>query len=90
MQAAQQARRMKLAIAEMDLSTAYIVYDFKQKFLVKGFREGGDSYYGKKGIMWWGAGVFIKPKTTQEDVICSPSESTDKLYVEIDYSSEEA
>ena len=36
MQAAQQARKMKLAIAEMDSSTAYIVYDFKQKFLEKG------------------------------------------------------
>ena len=44
MQAAQQAHRMKLAIAEMDSSTAYIVYDFKQKFIAKGFREGGDSY----------------------------------------------
>ena len=90
MQAAQQARRMKLAIAKMDLSTAYIVYNFKQKFLAKGFREGGDSYYGKKGMMWWGAGVFIKPSTTQEDVISSPSESTDKHYVEIDYSLEDA
>ena len=64
MQAAQQAQNMKLAIAEMDSSTAYIVYDFKQKFLAKGFREGGDSYYGEKGMMWWGAGVFIKQKTT--------------------------
>ncbi|KAL5517271.1 hypothetical protein EMCRGX_G002784 [Ephydatia muelleri] len=34
MQAAQQAHRMKLAI----------VYDLKQKFIAKGFREGGDSY----------------------------------------------
>ena len=90
MQAAQQAHRMKLAIAEMDSSTAYIVYDFKQKFLAKRFREGDDSYYGKKGMMWWGASVFIKPSTTQEDVISSPSESTDKHYVEIDYSLEEA
>ena len=88
MQAAQQAHRMKLAIAEMDSSTAYIVYDFKQKFLAKGFREGGDSYYGKKGMMWWGAGVFIKPETRA--VISSPSSCTDKLYVEIDFSSEEA
>ena len=77
MQAAQQAHRMKLAIAEMDSSTAYIVYDFKQKFLAKGFREGGDSYYGKKGMMWWGAGVFIKPETIA--VISSPSSCTDKL-----------
>ena len=41
MQAAQQAHKMKLAIAEVDSSTAYIIYDFKQKFLAKGFREGG-------------------------------------------------
>ena len=88
MQAAQQAHRMKLAIAEMDSSTAYIVYDFKQKFLAKGSREGGDSYYGKKGMMWWEAGVFIKPETRA--VISSPSSCTDKLYVEIDFSSEEA
>ena len=88
MQAAQQAHRMKLAIAEMDSSTAYIVYDFKQKFLAKEFREGGDSYYGKKGMMWWGAGVFIKPETRA--VISSPLSCTDKLYVEIDFSSEEA
>ena len=90
MQAAQQARKIKLAIAEMDSSTAYIVYDFKQKFLSKGFREGSDSYYGKKGMMWWGAGVFIKPKRTLENVINSPSESTDKHYVEMDLRSEEA
>ena len=58
--------------------------------LKKGFREGGDSYYGEKGMMWWGAGVFIKPKTTLEDVINSPSESTDKQYVEKYFRSEEA
>eukprot|EP00731_Ephydatia_muelleri_P002645 Em0001g2645a len=79
----------ELAIAEMDSNTAYIVYDFKQKFLAKGFREGGDSYYGKKGMLWWGAGVFIKSATAQEDVTSSPPASTDKNYVEIDFSSEE-
>ena len=36
-----------------------------------------------------GAGVFIKPNTTQEDV-SNPSESADKHYVEIDYSSDES
>ena len=46
--AAQQAYQMKMAIAQMDCNTAYMVIDFKQKFLAKGFREGGDSYYGKK------------------------------------------
>ena len=49
MLAAQQSHKMKQVIAEMDSSTAYVVLDFKQKFLAKGFREGGDSYYGKKG-----------------------------------------
>ena len=63
MLAAQQAHRMKLAIVQMGSSTAYMVYDFKQRFLAKGFREGGDSYYGKKGMLWWGAGVYIKPET---------------------------
>ena len=48
---------MQMAIAEMDCSTAYIVSDFKQKFLAKGYREGGYSYYRKKGMLWWGAGT---------------------------------
>ena len=47
MLAAQQSHKMKQAIAKMDSSTAYVVFDFKQKFLAKGFREGGDSM-GKK------------------------------------------
>eukprot|EP00731_Ephydatia_muelleri_P000512 Em0001g512a len=38
MLAAQQAHHMKLAIVQMDSSTAYMVYDFKQKLLAKGFR----------------------------------------------------
>ena len=37
--------------------------DLKQKFLAKGFREDGDSYYGKKGMLWWGAGVHVKSDT---------------------------
>ena len=39
---------MKLAIAEMDSSTAYIVYDFKQIFLAKGFQEGVTPTMAKK------------------------------------------
>ena len=35
MLAAQQAYQMKMAIAEMDCNTAYMVFDFKQKFLAK-------------------------------------------------------
>ena len=47
MQAAHRDHRMKQAMVEMDSKTAYLVFDFKQTFLAKGFREGGDSYYGK-------------------------------------------
>ena len=65
MLAAHQAHHMKMAIAEMDCKTAYMVFDFKQKFLAKGFREGGDSYYEKKGILWFGAGVHIKANRSQ-------------------------
>ena len=44
---AQQSHKLKQAIAEMDSSMAYIVFDFKQKFLAKGFRKGGKKvYYG--------------------------------------------
>ena len=34
--------------------TLYVVFDFKQKFISKGFREGGDAYYGKKryAVVW--------------------------------------
>ena len=35
MLAAQQAYQMKMAIAQMDCNTAYVVFDFKQKFLQK-------------------------------------------------------
>eukprot|EP00731_Ephydatia_muelleri_P037004 Em0374g7a len=66
-------------------STAYMVFDFKQKFLAKGFREGGDSYYGKKGMLWWGAGVYVKPDTGQDDR--SP-ESLEENHVEIDFTTE--
>ena len=54
---AQSAHKMKKVMSEVDSSTAYMVFDFKQKFLAKGFCEGGDSYYGEKG-MWWGAGMY--------------------------------
>ena len=84
MLAAQQSHKMKQAIAEMDSSTAYVVFDFKQKFLAKGFREGGDSYYGKKGMLWFGAGVYIKPYSQH----ASYCESPDKLYVEMDFTAD--
>ena len=48
-----------------------------------------DSYYAKK-MMMWEAGVFIQSDTTQEDVISSPSTSTDNNNDEMDFSSEEA
>ena len=83
MLAAQQSHKMKQAFAEMDSSTAYLVFDFKQKFLAKGFREGGDSYYGKKGMLWWGAGVYIKPPDSEEARI-----SENEHYVEIDFTTD--
>ena len=49
MLAAQQAHHMKLAIVQMNSSTAYMVYDFKQKFLAKGFHEGETPTMAKKG-----------------------------------------
>ena len=84
MLAAQQSHKMKQVIAEMDSSTAYVVFDFKQKFLAKGFREGGDSYYGKKGMLWFGVGVYIK----QDSQHASYSESPDKLHVEMDFTAD--
>lgn len=76
---------MKLAVAQMDSSTAYIVIDFKQKFLAKGIHEGGDSYYGKKGMLWWGAGLYVKPYTGEAAM---GSETTSQLYVEIDFTTD--
>ena len=84
MLAAQQSHKMTQVIAEMDSSTAYAVFDFKQKFLAKGFREGGDSYYGKKGMLWFGVGVYIKPDSQS----ASYSESPDKLHVEMDFTAD--
>ena len=69
---------MKIAIAQMECLHGL---DFKQKFLAKGFHECGYSYYGKKGMLWWGAGVYVKADS-KLDARCS-SESLDMLYVEI-------
>ena len=44
----------------MSPNTVYVVFDFKQKFWSRGFREGGDSHYGKKGMQWFGMGEFVK------------------------------
>ena len=82
MQATHQDHHMKQAMAEMDCTTAYLVYDFKQKFLAKGFREGGDSYYGKKGMLWWGAGAYVKSCVEVHNEIVEPLE---KLHVMIDF-----
>ena len=85
MLAVQQAHKMKQAVSEMDSSTAYMVLDFKQKFLAKGFREGGDSYYSKKGMLWWGAGVYVKSDTGQDD---RSTEFIEEHHVEIDFTAE--
>ena len=85
MLAAQQAHKMKQAVSEMDSSTAYMVFDFKQKFLAKGFRERGDSYYGNKCMLWWGAGVYVKSDTGQDD---RSTEFIEEHHVEIDFTAE--
>ena len=40
-----------------------VVFDFKQKFLSKGFREGGNAYCGKQGMLWFGAAAYIQHNT---------------------------
>ena len=56
----QQEYFMKQAWCKMSANTAYVVFDFKQKFWSRGFREGGDSHYGKKGMQWFGMVEFVK------------------------------
>ena len=59
----QQQYLMKKARHSMSADTVYIVFDFKQKFWSRGFREGGDAYYGKKGMQWFGMAAFVKNTT---------------------------
>eukprot|EP00731_Ephydatia_muelleri_P033448 Em0030g5a len=70
---------------------AYMVYDFKQKFLAKGFREGEDSYYGNKGMLWWGAGVYIMPETeeVQNQLYTQEEDENDMVEEEKEDESEE-
>ena len=56
----QQHYLMHLVRKSLGGDTMYVTFDFKQKFLSKGFREGGDAYYGKKGILWFGAAAYVK------------------------------
>ena len=74
MLAAQQSHKMNQVIAEMDSSTAYVVFAFKQKFPAKGFREGSDSYYREKGMLWFGTGVYIKPYSEDTSYCESPNQ----------------
>ena len=57
----QQQYLMKQARSNMAADTTYIIFDFKQKFWARGFREGGDAYYGKKGMLWFGMSAYVKP-----------------------------
>eukprot|EP00731_Ephydatia_muelleri_P017573 Em0010g671a len=59
----QQQYLMKKARHSMSADTVYIVFDFKQKFWSRGFREGGDACYGKKGMQWFGMAAFVKNTT---------------------------
>ena len=45
MPATHQDHKMKQVMTKMDCTTAYVINDVKQKFLVC---EGGDPYYGKR------------------------------------------
>ena len=69
----QQQYLIKKARHSMSADTVYIVFDFKQKFWSHGFREGGDAYYGKKGMQWFGMAAFVKNTTDahicQEDTL---------------------
>ena len=58
---------------QMDSSTAYMVYDLKQKFLAKRFRERETPTMAKK-MLWWGAGVYIKPEN-EEEAVCTEVQS---------------
>ena len=49
------------ARSNMAADTTYIIFDFKQKFWARGFREGGDAYCGKKGMLWFRMGAYVKP-----------------------------
>ena len=69
----------------MDSNTAYMVFDFKQKFLAKSFREDGDSYYGKKEMLWW---VYVMSDSKQDARCCSGSIGI--LLVEIDITRDRA
>ena len=52
---------MRQARHNMEQDTVYVAFDFKQKFWARGFREGGDAYYGKKkGMQWFGMGAYVK------------------------------
>ena len=60
----QQQYLMKQARNNMEADTAYIFFDFKQKFWARGFREGGDALLWKKkkkGMLWFGMGAYVKP-----------------------------
>ena len=52
----QQQYLMKQARSNMMAAdTTYIILYFKQKFWARGFKEGGDAYYGKRvcyGLEW--------------------------------------
>ena len=79
MQAAHQDHRMKQAMVEMDS---------RKRVSCQGFREGGDSYYGKKGMLWWGAGVHVKSDTG--GVYESDGSQDEKLHVVIHFTAKES
>jgi hypothetical protein len=76
----QQQYLMRQARHNMEQDTVYIVFDFKQKFWARGFREGGDAYYGKKGMQWFGMGAYVKHDLDPGQ--CATAEDSDGVYTE--------
>ena len=75
---------MKLAVTQMGSNTAHIVSDFKQKFLVKGFRAVREQTPTMaRREFCGGAGVYVKPYTGEAAM---GSETTaNQLYIKSEY-----
>ena len=60
-----QRKRIAQVMQEMDEQTAYIVIDYKMKFNAMYYREKTVEHFGKRGMSWHGAMVYLK--TTEEE-----------------------
>ena len=88
----QQQYQMKHTRSIMAADTTYIIFDFKQKFWARGFREGGDAYYV---MLWFGMGAYVKPadlsldKDTAHDELPKNKELEEELQEELQEELEE-